>query len=271
MSPHIERNVERFSGFADTYDAYRPQPPAIIVDILTRLAGVEMPDLVVDMGSGTGLSTRMWAGRARQVIGIEPNPDMRREAELRTADLPDASNVSYREGISTATGLPDGCADIVTCSQSFHWMEPGPTFVEVARILRDGGVFAAYDCDWPPTMSWEAEQAYLDHAKTYHRFQEESGDSRTAGRWPKDEHLAGIQESGLFRYVKEVAVHSVESGNAERLVGLALSFGGVAALLKRGLTEDEIGITELRNAAQRILGDEPSPWYFSYRIRLGVK
>lgn len=268
MPSHIERNVERFSGFADTYDAHRPQPPAIIVDILTQLAGIETPDLVVDIGSGTGLSTRIWAGRARKAIGIEPGLDMRREAERQSAGLPD---VSYQKGISTATGLPDGCADVVTVSQAFHWMEPRPTLVEVARILRDGGVFAAYDCDWPPTMNWEAERAYLDHAKTYHRFQEESGDSRTAGRWPKDAHLAGIRDSGFFRYVTEVAVHSVESGNADRLVGLALSFGGVVNLLKRGLTEDQVGITKLRAEAKRTLGDEPSPWYFSYRIRLGVK
>ena len=40
-------------------------------------------------------------------------------------------------------------ADIVTCSQSFHWMEPEPTLAEIARILRPGGVFAAYDYDWP--------------------------------------------------------------------------------------------------------------------------
>lgn len=268
MSSHIERNVERFSGFADTYDAHRPQPPAIIIDILSQIAGVETPDLVVDIGSGTGLSTRIWAGRARRVIGIEPNPDMRREAEVRSAGLPE---VSYQEGISTDTGLPDGCADIVTCSQALHWMEPGPTFAEIARILRDGGVFAAIDCDWPPTMNWEAEQAYIEHTKTYHRLQEEIGDSRTAGRWAKEEHLARIRESGLFRYVNEIAVHSVESGNAERLVGLALSFGGVAGLLKRGLSEDEIGISKLREDARRILGDQPSPWYFSYRIRLGVK
>ena len=36
---HLQGNVERFSGFADRYDAYRPTPPTIIVDILTQLAG----------------------------------------------------------------------------------------------------------------------------------------------------------------------------------------------------------------------------------------
>jgi len=51
------------------------------------------------------------------------------------------------ERILAATDLPDGCADIVTCSQSLHWMVPESTFAEVARILRPGGVFATYDYD----------------------------------------------------------------------------------------------------------------------------
>ena len=158
--PHLQGNVERFSGFADRYDAYRPTPPTIIVDILTQLAGTHRPELVVDLGSGTGLSTSIWTGRAEAVVGIEPSADMRRQAEARTASLPTSGAITYQDGFASATGLPDGYADIVTCSQSLHWMEPDPTFAEVARILRPGGVFAAYDCDWPPTVNWEAEAAF---------------------------------------------------------------------------------------------------------------
>lgn len=32
-----------------------------------------------------------------------------------------------------------------TVAQALHWMEPASTLAEVARILRPGGVFAAYD------------------------------------------------------------------------------------------------------------------------------
>ncbi len=49
---------------------------------------------------------------------------------------------------------------IVTCSQSFHWMEPHSTLAEIARILRPGGVFSAYDYQWPPTVHWQAETAF---------------------------------------------------------------------------------------------------------------
>ncbi len=264
----LSANVERFQGFAAQYDAYRPQPPAIILDILTQLAQVERPRLVVDLGSGTGLSTHIWAKRAEQVVGIEPSEDMRRQAETHTGSQ---SNVRYQAGFSTATGLPDNCTDIVTCSQSLHWMEPNGTFAEAARILRPGGVFAAYDCDWPATMHWEAEQAENVFMERVGKLEQERGLSRDVKRWRKEEHLARMQASGRFRYAKEVVVHSVEQGNAERLIGLALSQGGVMTLLKNGLGEDEIGLTTFREVTNRALGTELRPWYFSYRIRLAVK
>lgn len=259
-------NIERFSGFADTYDAYRPQPPVVIADILSQLSQAR-PKLVVDIGCGTGLSTRIWAGRADQVIGIEPNPDMRAQAEQSTS----SSEISYRAGTSTDTGLADASADIVTASQAFHWMEPGPTLDEVNRILRQGGVFATIDCDWPPTINREAEEAYNAFTKHSHEIQQERGVDRASVSFSKSGHLQHIQESGHFGYTKEILVHNIASGSAESLVGLAMSFGGVAGMLKMGLSEEEIGLAVLRTAAEKSIGPNPMPWYFSYRIRLGIK
>jgi SAM-dependent methyltransferase len=263
---HNPAHVERFSGFSDIYDRYRPQPPAVLIDLLAQLAGVERPALVVDVGSGTGLSTRLWAGHADQAIGIEPNDDMRDQAEAQTV----APGVRYQPGFSTATGLPDACADIVTASQALHWMEPEPTLAEMARILRPGGVFAAFDCDWPPAMHWEAEAAYEACMARVREVNRAHGLTSTVKAWPKHEHLGWMRASGHFRYTREVVLHSVEPGNAERLVGLALSQGHVATPLKHGLSEDELGLAELRAVAARTLGDEPRPWYFSYRVRLGI-
>jgi len=44
----------------------------------------------------------------------------------------------------------------------------------------------------------------------------------------------------------------------------------VAGLLKIGLSEDEIGLAEFRRTAERSLGRQPRPWFFSYRVRVGV-
>ena len=268
---HVAANVERFMGFADVYDTYRPRPPLAVLDILTQLADVLRPALVVDLGSGTGLSTAIWAERAAKVIGVEPSADMRAQAEQRVSGIADPAHVTYQKGYANATGLPDACADIVTCSQSLHWMEPVSTFAEIARILRPGGVFAAYDCDWPPTISWATEQVHQTFVTQLHAAEEAHGFSRDVRSWNKQQHLERMRESGQFRLTKEIVLHNVEQGGAERLVGIELSQGGVATLVKNGVSEDEIGITALREAAQRAFGDAIMPWYFSYRMRVGVK
>ncbi len=267
-APHVAANVERFTGFADTYDRYRPAIPAVILDILTQLAHTPRPRQVVDIGGGTGLSTRVWADRADDVIGVEPGDDMRRQAEAQSRALP---NVHYRQGLSSATGLPDGCADIVTISQALHWMEPVATFAEVARLLRPGGVFAAIDNDWPPTIDLEAEALYQRFIQAAEALTAEHQHGRGVKKWSKHEHLQRLAASGHFKYTKEIAVHSVESGNAERVLGLLRSQGVIQTLLKNGMTDEELGILTLRAELQRLLGDAPRALYFTYRVRIGLK
>src|SRR5262249_35656259 len=89
-------------------------------------------------------------------------------------------------------------------------------------------------------------------------------------RWSKAEHLARMTASKCFRFTKETVIHHVEAGNAERLVGLARSQGHVSMLLKKGLSESDLGLDELAKVAQATLGEASKPWYFSYRVRLGI-
>ena len=260
-------NLERFSGFADVYDKYRPAPPTVLASILTGLANTLYPRLVVDLGSGTVLSARYWADKAEQVIGVEPTLDMRKQAEAQT----EAANVTYREGFSHQTGLSNSCAQIVTCSQSLHWMEPQSTFEEAARILVQGGVFAAFDYDWPPTTSnWQADQAFHDCNATVAKFEKELQIEKPARRWAKDEHLARLQNSGCFRYTKEIVAHHSDKGNAERLIGLMMSQGSVMTLIKNGISESQLGMDVFKQVVTRTLGEENKVWYWSSRIRYGI-
>jgi ubiquinone/menaquinone biosynthesis C-methylase UbiE len=64
------------------------------------------------------LPARPHAGR---VIGVENNPEM-------LAAAWHAPRVEYRRALAQQTGLPDTCADVVTCAQSLHWMEHRSTF-----------------------------------------------------------------------------------------------------------------------------------------------
>ncbi len=39
-------------------------------------------------------------------------------------------------------------------------MDQSSTLQEVVRVIRTDGIFATYDCDWPPTVHCEIEKRY---------------------------------------------------------------------------------------------------------------
>jgi ubiquinone/menaquinone biosynthesis C-methylase UbiE len=246
----------------------RPTPPPALLDLLTQLIGMPHPALVVDVGSGTGLSTAIWGERAERVIGIEPNADMQKEATHNLEDHPYAAHIEYREGLAHQTGLPDGYADIVTAAQSFHWMEPTSTLAEIARILRPGGLFAAYDYDSPPAIHWELDRLAQEVIMRSVELVRERGLAHTLKIWPKNKSLDPLRESAHFRCTREVLLHHIEQGDAARFLEMMQSN---ALSHQFQFTDQETGFDRLRQAALQHIGSEPIPWYFSYRVRIGVK
>ncbi len=259
---------EIWTGKASSYDLARPAAPPALLDLLTQLIRTPHPALVVDLGSGTGLSTAIWGERAERVIGIEPNADMRSEAMHKIEGHPYATYIEYREGVAHQTGLPDGCADIVTAAQSFHWMEPTATLAEIARILRPGGLFAAYDYDWPPAIHWELDRLAQETGMRQIELIRERGLAQSFKIWPKNKSLDPLRECGHFRFTRELSLHHIEQGDAARFLEMMQS----SALSNQfRFTEQETGFDRLRSAAFQFLGTELVPWYVSYRVRIGIK
>jgi protein-tyrosine-phosphatase/ubiquinone/menaquinone biosynthesis C-methylase UbiE len=250
----VERSGYLRECFAEGYDAFRPRPPQALLDLLCRYADVERPRLVVDLGSGTGLSAEVWAARAELVVGVEPNAEMRRVAE---AGAP--ANVRYLDTVSSDTGQAPASADVVTAAQSLHWMEPGSTLAEVARILRPGGAFAAYDYEWPPAVHPEVDAAFERLLEV---------DFWPSHPNPKKDHLKRMRESCYFRFARQVELHSVEEGDVARVMGLAASLGPLASL--SGSAEYDAALGELGATAEKTLGGRRVPFVFSYRVRLAV-
>jgi SAM-dependent methyltransferase len=262
-----QANVDRFRGLAREYDAVRPQPPAVALNVLCEIADAAAPALVVDLGSGTGLSSRIWIGTARQIIGIEPNDEMRAQAEAATSP----GTVEYRSAYAHATTLPDGCADIVCCVQALHWMDPEPTLTEVRRCLRPGGVFAALDCDWPPFVDWQLVEPWRDLHRIADRILARDGLSPGLRSWSKEGHLERMRTSGRFREVTEICFHTRAVGGADRLLMLARSQGGLATALRAGHREAEEALAAFALRARQVLQDRVVPWTYTYRARIGVK
>ena len=95
--------------------------------------------VIVDVGSGTGISSEFLLKHGNQVIGVEPNAQMREAAEFLLKEYPNFQSVA---GTSDATTLPDDCADLIVAAQAFHWFDHAKTKKEFARLLKPGGHIA---------------------------------------------------------------------------------------------------------------------------------
>ena len=127
------RRAASFGAIADHYERYRPGPlPAAVEWFLPSPVS-----LVVDLGAGTGALTRLLTGRAEEVVAVEPDDRMR---AVLTDQVPGVRAV---QGYGESIPLPNGSADVVLASSSWHWMEPKATLAEVARVLRPGGALGA--------------------------------------------------------------------------------------------------------------------------------
>ena len=188
---------------------------------------------------------------------------------IKTALEKQSDTISFVKAFANDTTLEDNIADVVVCSQSFHWMEPAETLAEINRILKKGGIFAAIDCDWPPVCNRQAEEAYnqLSEKVTELSVVCKENDSY---HWDKDKHLYNIRKSGYFSYCGEIVFCNREKCSSKRFIELAKSQGGLQAILKIAPEKIEPYIKKFEDIISNVLKD--TFWLdFCYRMRIGIK
>ncbi len=129
----------RFSSRVGNYVKFRPGYPAALVSALLARINPANKLVAADIGSGTGLFTRLLLAQGVKVYGVEPNANMRDAAET---DLASYGNFVSVDGSAEHTGLDDGIVDLVTAAQSFHWFNNDRSREEFGRILKKGGNLA---------------------------------------------------------------------------------------------------------------------------------
>lgn len=129
--------TRRFSSRVDDYVKYRPSYPASLLDLLAREFDFTPTAVVADIGSGTGILTRLFLDHGNPVYAVEPNPEMRAAAE---AALSGYTNFTSIAATAEATTLPDQSVDWITAAQAFHWFDARATAVEWNRVLRANGL-----------------------------------------------------------------------------------------------------------------------------------
>jgi SAM-dependent methyltransferase len=204
----------RFTGLADTYSRFRPSYPAQAIDFIMARCGLVKESLLVDVGCGTGIASRLFAARAIEVVGIEPNIEMRCAAVATTQNVESDSTVTYRAGRAEATGLPTESADAVLSAQAFHWFEPVATLREFHRILKPPG--------WAILM-WNERDERDPVTAAYGEVIRTANDAATV-EGPRQTRAGNVlRTSPHFRKAEQVTFHNQQVLDEEGLLGRAFS------------------------------------------------
>jgi len=127
---------KRFSSRVENYIKYRPSYPLKIIDFLKEKRVLAEDTVIADIGSGTGILTKIFLDNGNSVYGIEPNKDMREAAEKI---LQGFTNFTSLEGSAESTGLEENCIDLIIVGQAFHWFDVEQAKREFNRILKANG------------------------------------------------------------------------------------------------------------------------------------
>ena len=135
----MKPNNDLFSGKFSNYSKYRPGYPQNLLRLMEEHIGLTPATVVADIGSGTGICSRLFIENGNTVYGVEPNDEMRQYSSISLRAYPGFHSM---KGTGENTGLNDNSVNLVVCAHSFHWLNPDSAKKEFQRILSDQGYVA---------------------------------------------------------------------------------------------------------------------------------
>ncbi len=181
---------QRFSNRVADYLRYRPGYPAGVLGFLSDTCGLHTKHIIADVGSGTGLLSKLFLDNGNPVYGVEPNAEMYAAGEDFLHHYPNFAGVI---GSAEDTTLAEHSVDFVTAGQAFHWFAPNAARTEFSRILKPGGWVVVI---WNERLT-DTTPFLRDYEALLHRFGTDY--ARVSDSYPRREQMLAFFRSASFQ------------------------------------------------------------------------
>lgn len=136
--PLSKQPWSKFGPLCKYYALGRKEKPDAAYAILKSY--VNPNAAVLDLGSGTGISTRqLYKNGFKNVIGVDRDSMMIKEAQ--SANNKGCSIRYIQADVSMGLPFPDEQFDLVSATSAFHWFSNPSSIKEVERILKPHGYY----------------------------------------------------------------------------------------------------------------------------------
>lgn len=180
---------QRFSNRVEDYVRYRPGYPSGVISFLSENCGLHAGHVIADIGSGTGLLSKLFLDNGNHVYGVEPNAEMYAAGEDFLHNYPNFAGV---QGSAEDTKLAEHSVDFVVAGQSFHWFDPIVSRAEFSRILKPGGWVVVI---WNERML-DTTSFLRDYEALLHRFGTDY--AKVSDSYPRLEQMCSFFASDTF-------------------------------------------------------------------------
>ncbi|SCG59032.1 Methyltransferase domain-containing protein [Micromonospora echinaurantiaca] len=126
-----------FGRVAEAYERFRPGYPVELVDLVMTYAGRPVR-AALEIGSGTGKATRLFARQGIAVTATEPDGAMLAELRKHVPANVKAVQASFEDI------RPGERYDLVYAAAALHWTSAERRWSRMAALLKPGGVFASF-------------------------------------------------------------------------------------------------------------------------------
>ena len=133
----LQPRFRSFESFAAHYDSIRPGYPEALITDIRRYCCLTPRSRILEIGSGTGKATGLFARHGFSLTGLEPSTAMAAIARLNLAGDP---GVSILEASFEDIEFPAGAFDLIFAAQSFHWVDTAAGFRKAHQLLHWAGV-----------------------------------------------------------------------------------------------------------------------------------
>jgi ubiquinone/menaquinone biosynthesis C-methylase UbiE len=185
---------QSFDGVAERYHAFRPGYPTELIEDICRYSGIQPDGRILEIGSGTGKATLMFAQKGYSILCLEPGQNLIEVAERNLAAYPQVRFVKARFEEWNSDLLK---FDLVISAQAFHWVPEEVRYEKTASILKKRGYLAAF-WNMYPGMDHEIRPA-LD--QIYRQIAPELAKAPKPMNETTESIANSIRSSGYFKKV----------------------------------------------------------------------